>query len=283
MADPAPLAIVTGGAGGLGREIARRLLEDGYRVALVDLEHDALAATQVLLAAPGDALRCFACDVADVDAARAAVGTIAATMGVPYALVTCAGIGPLAPILEIAPATWSRVLAVNLDGTFWFAQAAGRLMVTAGRGRIVTISSVSGQRAGFGRGAYGPSKAAVIHLTRQLAVELGPCGVTVNSVAPGPVETRLARDHHTPEVRANYHETIPLARYGWPEEMSAVVAFLCSDGAGYVNGQTIFVDGGFTAGGVAVRMAQTHAQALRSASGAGDSTNTEAGDVEPAE
>ncbi|MEZ5936454.1 MAG: SDR family oxidoreductase [Alphaproteobacteria bacterium] len=259
-ADDRRCAIVTGAAGGLGAAIACQLLDAGMCVALVDAS-PAVEEAASSLAREGFGAVPFRCDVTDLQAIAASVDDVIDSLGVPYALVNAAGIGPLSPVLEITPAMWNDVMAVNLGGTFWFSQAVARSMVRERRGRIVNIASISGERAGFGRAAYGTSKAAVIHLTRQLAVELGPFGVTVNAVGPGPVDTELALRHHTPEMRADYHATIPLGRYGTPEEIAAVVRFLCSDGAAYVNGQTLFVDGGFTAGGVAVKMAQDHAGA----------------------
>lgn len=253
------LAIVTGAAGGLGGAIARRLFDDGLRVALVDLDGTAAEAEAAKLSADASRARGFACDVADREQVEAALRAIVEAFGEPYALVNCAGIGTMAPILEITPEDWSRVIGINLNGTFWFSQAVGRRLVAAGRGRIVNIASISGERAGFGRAAYGTSKAGVIHLTRQFALELAPFGINVNAVAPGPVDTELTRRAYTPEMRASYDELIPQRRFGQPEEMAAAVAFLCSEEAGYVNGHTLVVDGGFTAAGVAVGMA--HAQA----------------------
>ena len=115
---------------------------------------------------------------------------------------------------------------------------------------IVNIGSISGMRASTLRVAYGTSKAALAHLTRQQAAELGNAGIRVNLVAPGPVDTAMAKQVHTPDIRADYHDTIPLNRYGLEEEIAAAVWFLCSDAASYVNGQTLAVDGGFEAAGI---------------------------------
>jgi NAD(P)-dependent dehydrogenase (short-subunit alcohol dehydrogenase family) len=123
-------------------------------------------------------------------------------------------------------------------------------MLRNGGGAVVNIASISGLRASTLRVAYGTSKAAIIHLTRQQAVELGTVGIRVNAIAPGPVETAMAELVHSVAIRSDYHDVIPLNRYGTPEEMAQVVGFLCSPAASYINGQVLAVDGGFDATGV---------------------------------
>jgi len=124
------------------------------------------------------------------------------------------------------------------------------MIETAGGGAVVNIASISGLRASTMRVAYGTSKAALIHLTRQQAAELGNLGIRVNAIAPGPVETEMAKQVHTPEIRRDYHDAIPLGRYGTVGEIAEAAGFLCSDAASYVNGQTLAVDGGFDAVGI---------------------------------
>lgn len=253
------VAVVTGGGGGLGYAIAANLHAQGMRVVLADLDGDVAERAAERLGSEGGAALARACDVTNPSAVDALFEFTSEALGAPHALINSAGIGPLRSLFDITPELWNQVIAVNLTGTFLCCQAAARYMIEQRAGRIINIASVSGVRAGFARSAYGTSKAAVLHLTRQLAVELGPFGVNVNAVGPGPVDTELALANHTPEMRADYHAMIPLARYGTPKEMADAVTFLCSEAASYVNGQALFVDGGFLAGGVAVRTAQAAA------------------------
>jgi meso-butanediol dehydrogenase/(S,S)-butanediol dehydrogenase/diacetyl reductase len=145
---------------------------------------------------------------------------------------------------------WRHVMATNLDGAFLCTQAVAPLMLMHGGGSVVHIASISGLRASTLRVAYGTSKAALLHLMRQQAAELGAQGIRVNAIAPGPVETAMAEAVHTPEIRAGYRAAIPLGRYGTPQEIAEAVGFLCSDAAAYVNGQVLAVDGGFDATGI---------------------------------
>ena len=136
-----------------------------------------------------------------------------------------------APLLETSDEDWNRVLAVNLTGPFLCTKAAAPLMREHGGGAIVNITSISAVRASTLRSAYGTSKAGLAHLTKQLAVELASLGIRVNGVAPGPVDTAMAKAVHTPEIRADYHDAIPLNRYGLEEELAEAVFFLCSSTA----------------------------------------------------
>ena len=249
------VAVVTGGAGEIGLAVARRL-GPALTIVLVDREQDAIdVALQGPLATfPSVAGR--VCDVSDHASVGRMVQSVVDAYGRIDVLVNCAGIAGLTPLLETSPEAWERTLAVNLTGTFYCAQAVGRVMAAQRSGHIVNIASTSGVRAGFARVAYGTSKAGVIHLTRQLALELAPFGVSANGVGPGPVATALALEGHTPQMRADYHATIPEARYATPEEVAEAVAFLAAPGTRYINGETLFIDGGFLASGVDVRSAQ---------------------------
>ncbi|SDW57309.1 SDR family NAD(P)-dependent oxidoreductase [Roseicitreum antarcticum] len=243
MADK--IAIVTGAARGIGLATTRLLLRDGFRVAMLDIDAEELHARAEGLSG----VRAYPCDVSDPGSVTATFAAVAADMGGIDALVNNAGIADFGPIEETDFTRWRRVMDTNLDGVFLCSQAATPALI-ARRGVIVNIASISGLRASTLRVAYGTSKAAVIHLTKQQAVELGEYGVRANCVCPGPVRTKLAMAVHSQEIIDAYHDAIPLNRYGSEEEIGEVIAFLCSARASYVTGQIVASDGGFESTGV---------------------------------
>ena len=238
-------AIVTGAARGIGLATTKLFLKEGRRVAMIDRDGEELARA----AAGLDNVLPITCDVSVEAQVAAMVAQVADAFGSIDALVNNAGVADFRPLGQTELQIWRRVMATNLDGVFITSQAVIPRM-TRGGGAIVNIASISGLRASTLRVAYGTSKAAVIHLTRQQAAELGELGIRANCVAPGPVDTKLALAVHSPEIRAAYHDAIPLNRYGTEDEIAQVIVFLCSDKASYVTGQTIAADGGFDATGV---------------------------------
>jgi 3-oxoacyl-[acyl-carrier protein] reductase len=244
------VAVVTGAGRGIGSEIARRFAAEGARVVVADLDGEgARRVAAAITAAGGEAIG--ACvDIAEPAQVQRLVEDTVSRFQKLDVLVNNAGVGLNKPFLTTTLEEWELQLRVNLTGTFLCAQAAARMMVRQGAGRIVNVASISGQRGGQGRAAYGSAKAGVILLTKVMAVELSPHGVRVNAVAPGPVDTDQSRATHTPSTRRAYYDRIPARRYGERSEIAAAALFLASPEASFVTGHVLNVDGGFQAAGL---------------------------------
>ena len=247
----AHVAVVTGGARGIGLAIAKWFLAHEYRVALLDIDAVTLRQTEKDLANPEWVLALH-CDVSVPHQVQAAIDQVETAFGRIDALVNNAGVAVFKPLGETTFEEFRHVMGTNLDGAFLCSQACVPVMRKHGSGAIVNIASISGLRASTLRVAYGTSKAALLHFTKQLAVELGTVGIRANAVAPGPVDTEMANLVHSVAIRSDYYDTIPLNRYGTPEEIANAVGFLCSPAASFINGQFLAVDGGFDASGVGI-------------------------------
>ncbi|TGD96761.1 SDR family NAD(P)-dependent oxidoreductase [Methylobacterium nonmethylotrophicum] len=241
------IALVTGSARGIGFAVATAFAREGAKVVIADLDG---AGAAEAAAGIGPAAMPLSVDVADPASVAAMMERILAAHGRVDILVNNAGIGANTPFLETSLADWNRIIGVNLTGAFMVAQACAREMVRVGGGKIVNIGSLSGQRGGNGRAAYGAAKAGLELLTKVMAVELAQANINVNTIAPGAIETEIAKAMHDRATRAAYHRLIPMSRYGTPEEIADAAVFLCSDEAGYIHGHTLNVDGGFREAGL---------------------------------
>lgn len=243
-------AFITGGASGLGFATARRCLADGASVAVADINVGQLdAAIQALGVAP-QRVRAYALDVRDADSVDAAVDRAAVDFGALDILVNSAGVSYQGSVLDSPKDAWDRVLGINLTGSYLCTQSVARHMVQRRAGRIVFLASISGQQVWSGRVAYCSSKAGVVGLMKSCAIDLAPFGITVNSVSPGPIETPQTATLHNQIVRDAIRSATPMARYGQPDEVADVIAFLASDDARFVTGHDLVVDGGLTSAAI---------------------------------
>jgi len=244
------IAIVTGGGQGIGREIALALARRGATVTIADWNLQPAEAVCEEIRGLGASAMAVKIDVSDPAQVQAMVERVLSVFGRIDILINNAGIGHAKPFLEISLEEWNRVLAINLTGEFLCAQAVARAMLPRGGGRIVNVASISGQRGGTGRAAYGAAKAGVILLTRVMAVELAARGIAVNAISPGPTETDQVRQCHDQPTRDAYYERLPIRRYADPAEIAKAAVFLASEEASFVSGHILNVDGGFDAAGL---------------------------------
>jgi 3-oxoacyl-[acyl-carrier protein] reductase len=246
------VAVVTGAAQGIGLAIALRLAQEDAAIALLDLQ-DTAAAAAACRAAGADCLAPTV-DVSSRESIAAAVAEIESQWGRIDIWVNNAGMFDNTPLGELAEERWDRIVAVNYKSMFLCSQLAAPYMLARGWGRIINLASMAAKVAFAAETAYCSSKAAVLGLTRALAVELGPHGITANAICPGPIKTEMLRSTYQhladqngvtlAEWEAKMLEGIPVGRFGQPADVAALVAFLASDEAGFINGQSINIDGG---------------------------------------
>ena len=248
------VAMVTGGGSGIGAAICQRLAADGLAVVIGDRDAGNAERIAVGIAAQGHDAVAVVMEVTRPQSVDGAVQQAVERYGALDVMVACAGIGIQKPFLETSLDEWNAIIDVNLTGVFLCGQAAAAVMAPRGWGRIINIASVAGMRGIPGRSAYGASKGGVISLTEVMAVELGPLGITVNTVAPGPIDTPLTERMHTAETRRAYTAGMSLRRYGTLAEVAAATAFLASEDAAFVTGHTLPVDGGMATAGPSFRL-----------------------------
>jgi 3-oxoacyl-[acyl-carrier protein] reductase len=244
------VAVVTGAGAGIGRAIARRLSAAGMETVVADIREQLANDVAKEICLSGGNAVAMAVDVSSASSISEFFDRLRNGLGRCDVLVNNAGILKLALFTELPFEIWSSTMAVNLTGPLLMARRAVPLMLPNKWGRIVNLASISGLRASVGRTAYGTSKTALIGLTRQMAVELAMSNITVNAVAPGPVETDMTAAAHSHLAASSYRTLVPMRRYGTPEEVAAAVNFLCSEEAAYITGHTLPVDGGYMAAGV---------------------------------
>ncbi len=237
------IAVVTGGAQGIGREIALLFAREGADVALIDRDAEALEKTRVEVEGLGRRALALAADVSSAEETRGAVNKIIDSMGRIDILVNNAGVTRDGFLLRMSEADWDTVIAVNLKGAFNMTRAAAKPMLKQRAGRIINIASVIGLVGNAGQANYAASKAGIIGFTKSAAKELASRGITANAIAPGFIETRMT-GALPDDVRQKMLAGIPLGRYGTPAEVANAALFLASGLSEYVTGQTIVVDGG---------------------------------------
>tara|TARA_B100000959_G_scaffold282121_1_gene347816 strand:+ start:709 stop:1458 length:750 start_codon:yes stop_codon:yes gene_type:complete len=244
-AEEKRVAIVTGANRGIGRAIALRLATDGFIVAMIARNAEALAEVQTEIESNGGKVSTHICELSDTSDFASTIESIFDEYGRLDVLVNNAGMTRDGLILRMSDEDFDEVINVNLKAAFVGCRAAARPMMRGRWGRIINITSVAGVSGNAGQANYASSKAGLIGLTKTIAKELGVKGITANAIAPGFIKTDMTADLGE-EIRKGVENTVPLRRYGHPEEIAAAVSYLASDDGGYVTGQVLVVDGGLT-------------------------------------
>lgn len=240
------LAIVTGASRGIGAAIAEALARNRFRVALLARDEKALASVEKTLSAAGAQAWPFVCDVADEAAVEAVLGVLEARLGPPSVLVNNAGFGgPFHRADEVPKAEWEALFGVNVDSLHHLCRWALPRMKAQGFGRIINISSIQGLFGGALSSTYVATKHAVVGYSKAMAAEWGASGITCNAVCPGYIDTEMLANAD-PAVRQELLKRIPTGRFGRPEEVAELVAFLAGPAGGYVNGSALVMDGGLS-------------------------------------
>jgi len=238
--------LITGGASGIGFATAGRFLEEGSRVAILDRDETALRRARKEL----HGLHAIRADVSDDRSVARAFDELDRLFGGLDVLINNAGISIRSPFMDIPPDQWRTVMGVNLNGVFYVAQQAARRMLAGGGGVILNMGSTNGLIGYHHYADYNAAKAGVIELSRSMALELGPA-IRVNAVCPGFIMTPMQEAEYTPKMRRMFEDKIPLGKLGRPEDVAALFAFLASDEAAFISGQSFVIDGGEIAGGLA--------------------------------
>lgn len=242
------VALIVGGGGGLSRAIACALADFGAQIAIADLDLAAAEATATACDRPDRMAMAAMLDITDPDMVEDVVGQIEAQTGHIDILLNGAGITIRKPAVDFTPEDWMAVINTNLSGVFYVTQSVGRGMVQRGYGRILSIGSVSSLLGHPENAPYAAAKGGIAIMTKSFATEWAPLGVTVNAIGPAYTQTELTRNILAdPDVQAKLTARIPMGRFGLPEDLVGAAVMLCSDAARFITGQTLYIDGGYTA------------------------------------